>query len=227
MAIKTQLVEGQRRIITKVVNGQRRVSCSCCESEPSCCMYPADELGNLYVEDDLPDAVTVNWAGRFTGSMSKSGSGYESGTVSLQVIDHKWTLKDTSTDPESVRVVGRCLIQGDGNLTQGDDLVEDRFEDTYTMSPPSLNGTPLVRRELCLWDDGDEFEVPTAYVRYGLGQVEEGDPFTLGWWLGHDIALDATDFYNFNFETKKTGNQNSPVGSYIFGTGSNTFTVTI
>jgi hypothetical protein len=30
MTIKTQLVEGQPRIITKVVNGQRRVSCSCC-----------------------------------------------------------------------------------------------------------------------------------------------------------------------------------------------------
>jgi hypothetical protein len=30
MAVKTQLVSGQRRIITKLVNGVRRVSCSCC-----------------------------------------------------------------------------------------------------------------------------------------------------------------------------------------------------
>jgi hypothetical protein len=34
--IKTQLVSGQRRIITKVDGGQRRVSCSCCDAPPEC-----------------------------------------------------------------------------------------------------------------------------------------------------------------------------------------------
>jgi hypothetical protein len=40
--IKTQVSGGQRRIITKVVSGQRRVSCSCCEDDvDECCVYPA------------------------------------------------------------------------------------------------------------------------------------------------------------------------------------------
>lgn len=174
-------------------------------------MYPADELGNLYVEDDLPDAVTVNWAGRFTGSMSKSGSGYESGTVSLQVINDKWTLKDTSTDPESVRVVGRCLITGDGNLAQGDDLVEDQFEDTYTLT--SIYGSVEVSRvSLCRWEsppvEVGSLDLGGTLEYYPINLIE-GQPSPA--WIA---AMNDGQAMSPAGGEKTSPNLSSPVGTY-------------
>jgi hypothetical protein len=192
-------------------------------------MYPADELGDLYIEDDLPDAVTVNWAGRFTGSMSKSGSVYESGTVSLQVIDDKWTLKDTSTDPESVRVVGRCLITGDGNLTQGDDLVEDQFEDIYFVDASltdnnfeaggfpnntSSNGEEATRYSLCGWSGrgaGDLFDEDGNPYPFWIMNIFF-DQETQKWTGEYGVDGDVFDIAYGIFE--KSDNQNTPVGTY-------------
>jgi hypothetical protein len=109
-------------------------------------MYPADQLNAGYTADDLPDAVTVNWEGSFTGSMSKSGSGYAGGGATLQVVDGVWQLSDDA----GIRNVGQCLIRGDGNLTQGDDLVEDQFADTYTVTVGGTTGT-VTREFLCVW----------------------------------------------------------------------------
>jgi hypothetical protein len=149
--VKTKLTDGELRIITK----DGKVSCSCCEGEPSCCMYPADLLGSTYGANDLPDAVTVNWTDRFVGSMSKSGSGYAGGGATLQIVNGIWQLSDS----DGTRNVGRCLIRGDGNLTQGDDLVEDQFADEYNVQitafpnsefPFLFNGT-VTRNGLCVW----------------------------------------------------------------------------
>jgi len=134
-----------------------------CNCDPTCCMYPADELGGTYQTSDLPDAVTINWTNRFTGSISRAGSTYSSGSIILSIIDNKWTLRDTS-DSENIitRTVGRCLIQGDGNLTPGDDAVEDQFADCYEISfrffggpnddpPAPIERVTVLRRSLCVW----------------------------------------------------------------------------
>jgi hypothetical protein len=212
MAIKTQLVEGQRRIITKVVNGQRRVSCSCCEGEPSCCMYPADELGNLYGADDLPDAVTVNWTDRFTGSMSKSGSGYAGGGATLQIVNGIWRLSDSN----GTRNVGRCLFAGDGNLTQGDDLVEDQFADIYTVSATLTSpqgGTDAHSRQtprlsLCFWSYSGEQEDPDNFI-FVLNVIF--DPLRQRW-VGRYVLDSITNFGTAFFI--KDDSQNTPVGTY-------------
>jgi hypothetical protein len=50
------------RVITKVVNGQTRISCECCEDDRPkgiCCMYPAAMLGITYEEDDLPETIAM------------------------------------------------------------------------------------------------------------------------------------------------------------------------
>jgi hypothetical protein len=127
-------------------------------------MYPAIGLGGPYSSEDLPDEVAINWTGKFVGVASRSGDQYENETITLSVVDNKWTLKDTSTNPETVRVVGDCLIRGDGNLTQGNDLAEDQFADTYTVYVNGLADVfdetfTVVRRSLCVWsssvDEGD------------------------------------------------------------------------
>jgi hypothetical protein len=191
-------------------------------------MYPAEGLGVTYEAADLPDTLWVNVGGTVDEEFTRDGSRYKNAENTLEIVNvgDSWRLQLISTSEDLDAGFEGCLITGDGNYTPGDDTVEDQFADTYTMSPSSLNGTPLVRTSLCVWTDEDE-DGRSARLRYGEGQVAGGDPVTLGWWLGHDIALDATDFYNLNFETKKTGDQNSPVGSYTFGTGSNTYTVTI
>lgn len=158
MAIKTTGTGSGLRVLTKTVDGEVRVSCECCEE--GCCMYPADLLGSAYEADGLPDAVTVNWTGRFTGSMSRSGSGYAGEGATLQVVDDIWQLNDGAGS----RNVGRCLITGDGNLTPGNNLVEDQFADTYMVYVNGLADVfdetfTVVRRSLCVWsssvDEGD------------------------------------------------------------------------
>jgi uncharacterized protein CbrC (UPF0167 family) len=199
--VATKLTDGQRRIITKVIDGQRRVSCSCCEA--GCCMYPAAELGNRYVAEDLPDAVTVNWAGRFTGSMTKSGSGYAGGGATLEVVNDIWRLSDTGGD----RNVGRCLVIGNGNLTQGDDLVEDQFADTYTVErrTETLTGPPdatytITRESLCRWCGFDPLRESTICLEYN-------PPTFAG--QGH-WAMDG-------FGEATPRNNSSPVGNYNDG----------
>jgi hypothetical protein len=200
--IRTQLVSGQRRIITKVVNGQRRVSCSCCEGEPFCCMYPADELGNLYGADDLPDAVTVNWTNRFTGSMSKSGSGYAGGGATLQVVNGIWQLSDS----DGTRNVGRCLIRGDGNLTQGDDLVEDQFADCYKISIGSFFVVNLYRSSLCGWGEIFDFDDPDFEF--------PDETFSLEFDAENQQWIVRVSGNELSGKSTNTGPQNSPEGSY-------------
>jgi hypothetical protein len=201
--IKTQLVSGQRRIITKVVNGQRRVSCECCEEEDECCMYPAVFFGNTYGADDLPDAVTVNWADRFTGSMGKSGSGYAGGGATLQIVNGIWQLSDS----DGTRNVGPCLIRGDGNLTQGNDLVEDQFADEYNVqiTAVQLNGSPLLfedtvaRISKCEWRSATE--------NAGMFFAEELQK----WRMGGQSDPDVLDWQAIG---TKENNQNTPTGTY-------------
>jgi PAS domain-containing protein len=173
-------------------------------------MYPADLLGSTYGADDLPDAVTVNWTDRFTGSMSKSGSGYAGGGATLQVVNGIWRLSDSN----GTRNVGRCLIQGDGNLTQGDDLVEDQFEDTYTVT---INGEgnpvgpaagepfgypveDVIRGGLCRW----YWEVPDEQTDIELFFLDGGQKW----------GIFARDGF-FGGQFVKTENQDTPEGNYI------------
>jgi hypothetical protein len=195
------------RIITKVVNGQRRVSCSCCEGEPFCCMYPADELGNLYGADDLPDAVTVNWTNRFTGSMSKSGSGYEGEGATLQIVNGIWQLSDS----DGTRNVGRCLIRGDGNLTQGDDLVEDQFADelNYTLSGYTTYSGVFTRTSLCQWED-----LETINDWFGFGSEFAGNFLNYSQAQNRFLATaNVAEGY------PKQDPSNTPLGTYVFDLG--------
>jgi len=212
--VKTKVDQsGALRIITKVVNGQRRVSCSCCPGDVGCCMYPAEELGNLYGAEDLPDAVTVNWAGRFTGSMSKSGGGYAGGDATLQIVNGIWQLSDS----DGTRNVGRCLIRGDGNLTQGDDLVEDQFADTYTVSN-EFASVVVNRVSLCIWEGTNENN-ENAGLYYAGGGFEAIGQGSFKWY-----SFLSTEFGE-GLGPKQSGNQNTPTGTYQDPIALNTWTV--
>jgi hypothetical protein len=186
MAIKTQLVEGQPRIITKVVNGQRRVSCSCCPSDDEgCCMYPADQLGVGYTLDDLPDQIEVREPtilGPDPVIFNKNGAEYEhfsqSSTekvfVDIDGIGRPiWKFQSVSEEilerPLSFNAPF-CLITEIEDV--GFEGAGDLFADTYkiefnNVSDPASseeNGSAafVVRRSLCVWSEDFEEDEPSG-----------------------------------------------------------------
>jgi hypothetical protein len=201
----------------KVILKDGKVSCSCCAVEPDCCMYPADGLGDTYEAADLPDELNIKWQEMvddeltdiFVGSISKSGSGYVNGTVSLTIINGKWTLKDTSTDPETVRAIGNCLITGDGNYTPGDDTVEDQFEDTYDVTTPTGSGT-VARVSLCRWE-GETTDGCALILTYGPNEVFDGCCKWSLQWDNYDSLFGCGD----GEAGLKEDPQSSPEGTYI------------
>jgi hypothetical protein len=194
--IKTQLVDGERRIITKVVNGQRRVSCSCCETE--CCMYPATKLEQgIFTVADLPDSITV--VDSFTtpgevalyfvaknedGSYGEGGFSPQQGQPGAFFLPDEWLINSGQVTPGQ----GDCLFVEEYFLSPPADFVYtlDNFEDTYSFTTPEGSGT-LTRESLCVWRGGGR---SLTFV--------SGDTF-VGWTFGG---------------TRKEGTQNTPVGTY-------------
>jgi hypothetical protein len=217
--IKTQLVDGQRRIITKVVNGQRRVSCSCCE-EPECCMYPASQLGVGYTASDLPDTLEITNGGT-TVTATKSGSSYPFtfgiNSLSLQVIGGSWAF-DPAPDEWS-NWVNPCLITDDVGIN-----VKDTFEDTYTINfdfegeDETIQETVIVTREsLCVWSGANSCGDPVE-LRYFC----QGGTSCFMW----SVYFTTTELRQAGpctggqgFAAVKNGTLNTPSGDYGDGEG--------
>jgi hypothetical protein len=192
----------------------------CCE--PDCCMYPADGLGSSYQSADLPSAVTINWPDHHEGSAEKDGSQYtaegnEDVILKRNVDGTAWILEDSS-DPENVvtLAVGNCLIRGDGNFTPGDDEVEDQFAGSYQVEATQTGYTgyydqEIERESLCVWiGEGTEYQESSATLVYvSGGELEEIYPSALYKWL---LVLGEGGTF-----AVKSGDQNTPVGSYEFG----------
>jgi hypothetical protein len=208
----------------KIILKNGKVSCTCCE-EPECCMYPADQLGVTYTEDDLPDAVWVK--NTFYGSSGDScgvagvvlqknisGDKYYQGTSSCDDITRDWFIRNYNgnwlTYAFFANTSSPCLIAGDGNFTPEDDRVEDQFADSYE-AIIRFDGAPdytrtVTRISLCVWIYEDEFDfVQLRYSSTALGDFEKWDLSLTG---------DSGGFF-----AKKTDPQNTPVGEYDTGIG--------
>ena len=75
--VKTKVDQsGALRIITKVIDGQRRVSCSCCEDELTCCVFPAScGIAPAQIEfyGDTLDGTGTTFGDTQNGVMLESG----------------------------------------------------------------------------------------------------------------------------------------------------------
>ena len=194
----------------------------CCEEEPSCCMYPATGLGDTYTEDDLPDAVTVN-------GVSKSRSGSQFGNTTDGII---WESGIWARYTRGIRATQACLITGDGNLTLGNDSVEDQFAASYNVS---IAGGPIVRVNrvsLCAWQS--DYYCPDSYGAIGIPEytpyahlsyislnskwyVTIGDTrncidFDVDGRPGPEYVCSCSIFTSSPVE--KAGSQSTPVGDY-------------
>jgi hypothetical protein len=192
------------KITTKTAGGLRVVNCACCEPPPLCCMYAATSAASA----DLPAAITLPGV----GSLSKSGTNYGNTTNGVILESGVWARY-----VGGVRSTHPCLITGDGNLTPGDDTVEDQFADTYTVSAALASPEPDIRTDdhirqvprlsLCSWSYSGEQETPGDF-QFVLNVIFEP---TLQKW----VATYVLDLDNFGAAYYiKDGPQNTPVGTY-------------
>jgi hypothetical protein len=194
----------------KVVTKSGKVACTCCESPTICCMYPADQLGVGYEEEDLPNILTSNYnppfiSGDFTRvagflgtpfvgiyppTIYYTGSGTESSGIGIRNINDgsglQWLLygyDGLSWAP--LAGIGECLINADTA-----EIAEDQFEPTY-----QVGGDTVTRVSLCLWS-GPKTGGGTWALRYNS----------------------TTTKWNLNGTEKTGGNQSDPTGAYTAGT---------
>jgi hypothetical protein len=231
--IKTQLISGQPRIITKLVNGQRRVSCSCCE-EAECCMYPAQALGDgIYTWEDLPDQIIYRGRLAFNNAvidvtfnkLSPPAEWYD--TLAYYIAEDSPAINSGDEDviyrntednwanwiSGGISGIGICLIEG-LEVVGG---TEDTFLDTYAITSsdpdPFFQGCDSITRvNLCTWlhplEGCDLTTTLRGRIFYHDGTTtiyEQEAPH--GWYY---------DFGQENF-VRKNDPQNSPEGIYDLG----------
>ena len=181
----------------KVVTKAGKVSCTCCAAPAVCCMYAATSA----VAADLPDAITLLGV----GSLAKSGTDYGDTTNGVILETGVWARYIAG-----VRTTNACLIDDDGNLTPGDDVVEDQFADTYALYVEYFSETVTVTRvSLCRWEgtseDGCLWAVTYASGSYKWTATAQGDLD-----CGTSITMESL------------GPQSSPVGNYEGSGGADT-----
>jgi hypothetical protein len=193
MTIKTQ----NGKVITK----DGKVSCECCGG---CCMYPAQELGEeLYSEDDLPDSVIFNRGGtQYVLAKIEPESGvYYSGAEGLDgYFAYGVQLVETIIGEESFYEwkLARKLGDNPPDWEQAGDIDACLFR----LLPSEL---PNI---------ADPF-ADTYVVSGSISGTVTRESVCV--WVGPNLRLT-----NFGFQWRvngnnKSGNQNTPVGSYAGG----------
>jgi hypothetical protein len=148
----------------------------CCAPPAECCMYPADGLGVDYTAADLPDELSVTF-GPYSGEIfTKSGTAptyyeatFDSTAFRISTSGGVWSVEyyDDYTDQWFPAFEeSPCLITGDGNLTPGDDLVEDQFADCYQVEwdDDGTQSANVTRDSLCQWSGTDDREQPVILL---------------------------------------------------------------
>jgi hypothetical protein len=223
MTIKTQVVDDETRIITKVVDGKTRISCTCCAAESECCMYPAAGLlDELFTYEDLPDQliykgrtggdVTFNkldppleFGSSFAYYISTTSPPYGSGDEDVIIIDDdanwiNWISAGLNT-------IGLCLIEGYEESSGTADVFPDELNREGAIGPAE-------RVSLCQWClEGDEVNDGAFTVIYFDGQATtDCNGRFLNSLTPHKWYLVPVG----DFILQKIGNQNTPIGTYEY-----------
>jgi hypothetical protein len=115
------------RIITKVVNGARRVSCSCCEEDGRCCVYPAN-CGKG------PESVLVNgsiFQETFTGSLV-----YGDTQNGIALEDEVWAVYRNGS-----RSTRSCLSFALSGTSDTGALLASTYSISFTYNSSLFSGT--------------------------------------------------------------------------------------
>ena len=201
-------------------------------------MYPADQLGIGYEEADLPTPLTYfDGIGgsveltKITGTdEGHGGLTYYHGTGDtseewVAVIDGLWVRGPGLGDGSD-----GCLITGDGNLTPGDDAVEDQFAAEYNFYETSFgDNVTLPRTGLCTWElflhqhdytepytPARSYALVSAVIWYRPGVEASKLWYYEIWRLEGPYLEDGVEVLKafYNEAGWKDGDQNGPEGTY-------------
>jgi hypothetical protein len=202
---------GTRRVVTKLVEGERLVSCTCCtpvnitccllDTEPDLVVYPNGAIS----QDKLPPTIVLDGVTYSVGTL-----GYGDTTNGVFLESGVWAVYKSG-----VRTTRRCLIS---NIATD---LEDEFPDTVTVSYSNFGltvTTSLTRLSLCYYEgtftfDGTDYDV-LLYQNGGGSLLQEGNVWTLsGPIIGvADFGSGLEAFLQGSNYSTSTNNQ--PVGSY-------------
>lgn len=208
----------------------------CCGT--ACCMfpYPYDPTGTteLYPATDLPETIVYtpgfdNFDEGIPVTLTRSGYHFSGNgpsghvhTISAETSPYQaWTNWDEITG-----LMLACLITGDGNLTSGNDQIEDQFLGTYTITGFSTaqsseglyiyggpSSIPLDRESLCVWSGTMSaswtFEPSPSVHQEGSGTVTIKLIYDVtGWFITFAVSLGSINFHQVEDPHP------SPVGTY-------------
>jgi hypothetical protein len=199
---------GTRRAVTKLVDGERLVSCTCCTPvDITCCLLDTQIDLDLYPngaisQDKLPPTIILDGVTYSVGTL-----GYGDTTNGVFLESGVWAVYKSG-----VRTTRRCLVS---NIATD---IEDEFPDTltvtYTYSTITVTSS-LTRVSLCSYQgiftfDGFDYDVQVFQNGGGL-LLQEGNTWTV---RGPIILVtpgldDVLQGYN-----STTSINNQPVGSY-------------
>lgn len=223
--IRTNLVSGQQRVITK----GGRVSCLCCATE--CCYYNTEDgyvLG-LWTFADLPDELDLWFArepntggpmleGPFTllhNGDGTYGNGNVVGGKFVEFAVDGWI----SGQNQGFGPCGpaRCLFTEDvpeGGVARC--YVKDRFSDTYSIT--TYETFTITRASFCAWS-GTDSNGCQAILEYigSAGDINNPLQNAFKWVLSWSSSFDPVQELCAAGSVigTKTGNQNGPTGTYV------------
>ena len=217
--------DGRRRVVTKLDEARRLVSCTCCTPvNITCCLLDTDLDIDLYPngaisQDKLPPTIVLDGVQYSLGTL-----GYGDTTDGVFLESGIWAVYKSG-----VRTTRRCLIS---NIATD---IEDEFPPTLTVTYSNFGLTvtaSLTRANLCLYEGVftyEGFDYDVRVFQNGGYSPQEGNQWTL---YGPIIAV--ADFgsgpepflQGFNYSTSV---ENQPTGSFDgeFGEDGDSLPITI
>jgi hypothetical protein len=235
--IRTQVVSGDRRVITKVIEGQRRVSCECCVAEVVCCPYAADQLGIGYFEEDLPDTITINDYVDVPRTASRTGTTFQtenfqnpsfpSVTTSVRleraidsfdalvwqivVINNGFPGDPVSSSPCLFYVLPETPNFYDNTVWQDDFL--DTYSYTVVFNGNTIESGTITRIGLCVWSNTNIVNQIGGALFTGVAYSDATNGFG-----DFGVPLAWATYDGNDVKATKTPPHNSPEGTYpVFG----------
>jgi len=197
---------GTRRAVTKLVEGERLVSCTCCTAaDITCCLLDTQLDLDLFpngaiTQDKLPPTIVLDDVQYSLGTL-----GYGDTTDGVFLENGVWAVYKSG-----VRTTRRCLIS---NIATD---IEDEFPDTLTVTYTAFGYTVtanLTRVSLCRYEGTDNTESC-------FGSITHNDSTNLqsangnNWFLEGFTRLYEDGFHSCALQFSTDLNQNTPTGTY-------------
>jgi hypothetical protein len=196
---------GTRRAVTKLVEGERLVSCTCCTAaDITCCLLDTQLDLDLFpngaiTQDKLPPTIVLDDVQYSLGTL-----GYGNTTDGVFLESGVWAVYKSG-----VRTTRRCLIS---NIATD---IEDEFPATLTLTYTAFGYTvtaSLTRVSLCRYEGTDNEGC--------FGSITHNDSNNLqaangnNWFLEGFTRLYEDGFHSCALQFSTNLEQNTPNGTY-------------